>query len=94
MSGLPRVVAIVLLVVLAQSPQGTQSPPPSQPPARFRGGANLVRVDAFASKNGVPVQDLKADDFEIFEDGAPQKVDTFEHIVIDAFHPGERVDPA
>ncbi|HEX4565478.1 MAG TPA: VWA domain-containing protein, partial [Vicinamibacterales bacterium] len=60
---------------------------------RFRGGTNLVRVDAFATKNGVPVQDLKADDFEIFEDGAPQKIENFEHVLIEPTTQGERIDP-
>jgi VWFA-related protein len=51
-------------------------------------------VDAFATKGGVPVQDLKADDFEIFEDGAPQKIDNFEHIVIEPTPGVTRVDPS
>ena len=53
-----------------------------QPPPRFRTETNLVRVDVYATKDGVPVQDLKADDFEVFEDNAPQKIDSFEHIVV------------
>jgi VWFA-related protein len=93
-SGLARFVAIILLAVFAQSPQGSQPPSPSQQPPRFRGGTNLVRVDALATKDGIPVQDLKADDFKIFEDGAPQKIDTFEHIVIEPTPATARVDPA
>jgi hypothetical protein len=49
-------------------------------------------VDALATKNGVPVQDLKADDLEVSEDGAPQKIETFEHIVIEPTPPGGRID--
>jgi VWFA-related protein len=89
-----RIIVFALLAVLAQSPQASAPASPSQQPPRFRGGTNLVRVDAFATKNGVPVQDLKADDFEIFEDGAPQKIENFEHIVIEAAPSGERVDPS
>jgi len=89
-----RFVGIALLAVLAQSPQGSQPSSPPQQPPRFRGGTNLVRLDAFATKDGVPVQDLKAGDFEVLEDGAPQKIDTFEHIVIEASPAGTRVDPA
>src|SRR5579872_984294 len=88
-----RVASIVMLAVLAQSPQENQTSPSQQPP-RFRGGTNLVRVDAFATKNGVPVQDMKADDFEIFEDGVPQKIDNFEQIVIEPTPPAGRVDPS
>jgi VWFA-related protein len=91
---LARFVGIALLAVLAQSPQGSQPPAQSQQPPRFRGGTNMVRVDTLATKNGVPVQDLSADDFEIFEDGAPQKIDNFEHVVIEPAPQGERVEPS
>ncbi len=71
-----------------------QQPAPQQPP-RFRGGANFVQVDAFATRDGVPVQDLSAADFEILEDNAPQKIDTFEHIVVTPAGPQEtRIDPS
>jgi VWFA-related protein len=61
---------------------GQQPPPPQEQRPIFRGAANFVRVDVFATKNGVPVDDLKADDFEVFEDGDPQKVETFELVKI------------
>jgi VWFA-related protein len=89
-----RIAGIALLAVLAQSPQGSQPPSPPQQPPPFRGGTNLVRVDALATKDGVPVQDLNADDFEISEDGAPQKIETFEHIVIEPTPASARADPA
>src|SRR3954465_3187486 len=38
---------------------GSQQPPP----ATFRTEANFVRVDVYPTQNGVPVQDLKAEDF-------------------------------
>ena len=88
-------VALVLgasQVMLAQSgpppqqsgaaPAGQQQPPPQEQRPVFRGGANFVRVDVFATKNGVPVEDLKAEDFEIAEDGDSQKVETFELVKI------------
>lgn len=72
-------------ILLAQA-SGTPSQPPSQqpqqPPPRFRTETNLVRVDVYATKDGVPVQDLTAADFEVYEDNAPQKIDSFEHIVV------------
>ncbi len=71
----------------AQSPQA-----PSQPV--FRAGASFVRVDAYATREGRPVTDLTADDFEIFEDGAPQTIQTFEQVRIDAgAAPASRVEP-
>ena len=89
------VLAAAGLVLLAGDPALTQQPappapppkqqspqqPPAQPP-RFRAETNLVRVDVYATKDDAPVHDLKAEDFEIFEDNAPQKIDTFEHIVV------------
>jgi VWFA-related protein len=77
------------LVFTAQQPpaRGEQLP-------RFRGGANLVRVDVFASRAGVPVQDLKSGDFDLFEDGARQKIESFEHIVVEPAGPNDtRVEP-
>jgi VWFA-related protein len=71
-----------------------QQPAPQQPP-RFRGGTNFVQVDVFATRDGVPVQDLSAADFEILEDNAPQKIDTFEHIVVTPAGPQEqRIEPS
>ncbi len=53
---------------------------PEQPLPRFRAGANLVRVDAYVSKDGVALTDLTADDFAVFEDDKPQKIESFELI--------------
>lgn len=57
-------------------------PKQQQPPPVFRTEANFVRVDAYPTADGKPVLDLKAEDFQIFEDGAPQTVSTFEHVVV------------
>ena len=86
-------------VVLAQAagtppPAASQQSPP-QPPPRFRAETNLVRVDAYATKDGVPIQDLTAEDFEILEDNTPQKIDSFEHIVVRPAGPQEAlVEPS
>lgn len=97
-----RVIALALVVWLAQGqappappqgqpappppPQGQQQPPPQQPP-RFRAETNFVRVDVYATKGGVPVQDLSEDDFDVLEDNTPQKIESFEHIVINPAGP-------
>ena len=81
----------------AQQPPTSQQQPstPPQPPPRFRAEANLIRVDVYATKDGVPVQDLAAADFELFEDNTPQKIDTFEHIVVATGGPQEeRAEPS
>jgi VWFA-related protein len=53
-------------------------PPVDQPPVTFRVEVNYVEVDAFVTDaQGKPVTDLTANDFEILEDGKPQKVSSF-----------------
>jgi VWFA-related protein len=54
---------------------------PQQPP-RFRAGPNFVPADIYPTKDGAPVEDLTAADFDVTEDGAPQKIETFEHIAV------------
>ena len=41
---------------------------------------NLVQIDAIVTKNGKPIRDLKAEDFEIFEDGRRQEITSFAYI--------------
>jgi VWFA-related protein len=55
------------------------SQPQAQEP-RFRGGANLVRLDVYASVDGAALTDLTAEDFEVLEDNAPQTVSSFEFV--------------
>ena len=73
-----------------QQPAKPASPPAQQPadaaqqPPVFRAGINYVRVDVIISdKNGNPVGDLQASDFDISEDNKPQKIDTFKLIKLD-----------
>jgi VWFA-related protein len=75
-----------MLRAQAAPPQGGTGAGQSQQEQRavFRGRANFVRVDVFASKDGVPVEDLKAEDFEVSEDNKPQTVETFEHVRIES----------
>jgi VWFA-related protein len=87
-------ILVVAALVLAQAPAPPPPPAQQQPPPRFRTETNLVRVDAYATRGGVPVQDLSAEDFEVFEDNAPQKIDSFEHIVVRGGGPqDERSEP-
>lgn len=62
---------------LAARPQQTpaQQPPPQQP--TFRAGVNAVRVDVIVTdRRGMPVDNLTEADFEVTEDGKPQKIET------------------
>jgi VWFA-related protein len=87
-------------VLLAQATGTPQAPPPpsqspQQPPPRFRTETNLVRVDVYATKDGAALQDLKAEDFEVYEDNVPQKINSFEHIVVQSGgSQDERTEPA
>jgi len=59
----------------------------------FRAGANYVRVDMYAMRDGQPVNNLEAADIEVLEDGVPQKVEDFEHVVVrSATTPATRVE--
>ena len=70
--------------------QQQQQPPPTTPPHRsssrqtFRAGVKLVRVDVSVTGSGdKPVTDLTAADFDVTEDGVPQKVETAQFIRLD-----------
>jgi VWFA-related protein len=79
-------------IAIAQSGASQQQ---EQQPQVFRTQANFVRVDAYPTRNGQPVLDLKAEEFEVFEDDKPQKVETFEHILISPAGPqSQRSEPS
>ena len=60
-------------------PQQPQPPPEEQPQQpSFRAEINVVRVDVIVTdRDGNPVTDLQADDFEVFEDDTLQTIDSF-----------------
>ena len=61
---------------------------------RFRAGANLVRVDAYVSKDGVALTDLTQDDFLVYEDDKVQPIESFDLIAARAPKPqSERTNP-
>lgn len=79
----PPAVAVLALALLCSAAPRAQQTPPQQTLAQeplFRGGANLVRLDVYASKGGVAVTDLTAADFDVSEDNAPQQVSSFEFV--------------
>jgi VWFA-related protein len=77
---LALVVTALVGVSMSAGPQGAGTPAQdaqvSQP--RFRGGANLVRVDTYATAGGEPISDLTIDDFEVLEDNVPQRLESFQ----------------
>ena len=83
-----------LLGVGAGQQQGAPPTAAQQRPV-FRGGTHFVRVDAYPTQDGQIVEGLEAEDFEILEDGKPQKVESFDFIKFDTFTPDVvRRDPS
>ena len=76
----------------ADSAQAEAAPPaeqqPDQPPAdaeppTFRAGINFIRVDVIVTDgDGNLVRDLDVSDFQVFEDGEPQDIESFQLIEI------------
>lgn len=90
-----RRVAIALALAGSAAPrlaaQSAQDSPQERP--KFRVESNFVRVDAYPVRDGKPLLDLKAEDFEVYENGTLQKIETFEHVVVRPAGPDERIDP-
>lgn len=77
----------MLVALSAQSAQPpaastpAQQPPQGQRPPVFRSGAEVVRVDvAVLDGNGRPIRNLRAEDFELAEDNAPQTIQSFSEL--------------
>ena len=69
-------------VVLSAGPWAisAQQPRAEQKGPVFRVGAHMVTVDAYPTQGGEIVKGLTPADFEVFEDGKPQKVETLEFV--------------
>ena len=48
----------------------------------FRTEVNYIRVDMYPTADGKPVTDLRQDEIEILDEGALQKIDRFEHVIV------------
>jgi VWFA-related protein len=69
--------------LLAQTPPQNPTQPKPGEEEVVRVTTNLVQVDAVVTdKNGNAVKDLRAEDFEILEDGKPQKVTACSYISV------------
>jgi VWFA-related protein len=82
----------VLLLHAAVSPGTTAATPPQQQqqqqePQRpiFRLGTDVVRVDVYPRSRGKVVEGLLREDFQVFEDGVAQTIETFEFVKFDGW---------
>src|ERR1041385_7783647 len=73
----------VVLVALAQTkttvPAAPQNPKDDKDDV-VKITTNLVQIDAAGTKDGKPVTNLTADDFEIYEDGRKQTITSFAYV--------------
>ena len=90
-----RVFTLAALLTMAAS-LGAQTPaqkPPDPQRPTFRTEANFVRVDVFPTRDGIPIRDLTRDDFEVLEDGVPQRIENFEYVHVTANPLADRREP-
>src|SRR5688572_2509635 len=93
-------VSVVATAATLAAQQTSTPSPPATPPARdaeqptFRTASNYVRVDMYAARDGQPVEDLRLEEVDVLEDGAPQTIEAFEHVKVRPAGPQEsRVEP-
>ena len=74
-----------------QAPQPSATPPPDTP--RLRISTTLVEIDAVVTdRQGRHVTDLKPEDFELIQDGRPQKISSVRYVSTDARGPASGGD--
>jgi VWFA-related protein len=72
----PCLLPLLFVAIAAQEP----APPAQLEP--FRTEVNYIRVDMYPTADSKPVTDLRQDEVEILDEGAPQKIDRFEHVLV------------
>jgi VWFA-related protein len=84
-----RAAAVATAVLLAGglgmvAPRASARPQdPAAQRSVFRAGTSLVTVDTYPLLNGRIVEGLTAEDFDVFEDGKPQKIEAVEFLRIE-----------
>lgn len=79
--GVGLAVSTSVLGLAGSSPDARRPTPESEQQPTFRSSVDLVTIDVVATTaNGSPVHDLKAEDFELLEDGVPQAIQTFQFV--------------
>ncbi len=76
-------IALVLVAAALQTPVLRAQDKPAPPDVTFQVEVNYVDVDVVVTdEKGNFISGLTRDDFEVFEDGKPQKIDTFASVEI------------
>jgi VWFA-related protein len=76
-------IAIALCAAALQAPVLKAQDPAGPPTVTFQVEVNYVDVDVVVTdEKGNFISGLKREDFEVFEDGKPQKIDTFAYVEI------------
>lgn len=75
-----RLALALLLLFCTSLPAVGQTQPAQDQDDVVRITTNLVQIDAVVTKDGKAVRDLKAEDFEIYEDGKKQTITSFAYI--------------
>ena len=83
--GAGRGVCPVALFLAAHVVLAAQEPTPAQLEP-FRTEVNYIRVDMYPTADGKPVMDLRQDEIEILDEGTPQTIDRFEHVLVRGTH--------
>jgi VWFA-related protein len=79
--------ALLVSALLALGLQQQQPPAPQQQRPTFRTSAELVRVDVTVlDRSGKPVTTLEQDDFVVFEDDVPQRIQAFQFVAFNGEH--------
>ena len=74
-----------VILIVSSSPLSLGQTPGSQPQDLVRVRSNEVKLDVVVKdKKGHPVKDLTQGDFEIYEDGVPQQIQSFRFVMREA----------
>lgn len=85
-------VVVACAFVAALTPAAAQDPPVDSGQV-FRGAVDFVRVDAYPRRDGAIVEGLRLEDFQLFEDGQPQTIESFEFVRHAPGLAGDREEP-
>ena len=90
MKKLPSFLILISLTYSLLLPLHAQQPVRPAPDDVIRISTNLVQIDALVTdKDGNPVKDLRVDDFEVLQDGKPQKVVSVTYVDTEPLAPQE-----